>query len=150
MNIYPDPSAAAAANPPQPEQPSAPEPTPSPSSPWAGANLEAAPLAANPPIEPGDPEGKGAEESAADRLPASANPLDLALTQLRGRRDGLLLEITALEQQRDRIFQEIATNPVGQSELIAKRVKGFQAYLVGALQELAATAEQSDLVPTPV
>ena len=150
MNAYPDPSAAAAANPAQPEQPSAQEPPPSPSSPWGGAELEVAPLAANPPIEPGDPEGKGAEEPAADGLPAGANPLDLALTELRGRRDGLLQEITALEQQRDRIFQEIATNPVGQSELIAKRVKGFQAYLVGALQELAAAAEQSDLVPTPV
>lgn len=76
---------------------------------------------------PAQPEQPSAPESAADGLPAGANPFDLALTELRGRRDGLRQEITALEQQRDRILQEIATNPVGQSELIAKRVKGFQA-----------------------
>ncbi len=80
----------------------------------------------------------------------AASLLELALTELQGRRAGLLAEIAGLEQQRDRIRQEIGAHAIGQSELIANRVKGFQSYLVGALQDLAAAAEQAELVVAPV
>lgn len=80
----------------------------------------------------------------------AASLLELALTELQGRRAGLLAEIAGLEQQRDRIRQEIGGHAIGQSELIANRVKGFQSYLVGALQDLAAAAEQAELVVAPV
>jgi len=72
------------------------------------------------------------------------------LRELIQRREALLAEIRTLEKQRDRLQQEIGGNPLGRSELIAARVKGFQSYLVGALQELAATAEQAELVREPV
>ena len=38
----------------------------------------------------------------------------------------------------------------GQSDAIARRIRGFQDYLVGALQDLVVAAEQIDLVPQPV
>ena len=74
------------------------------------------------PPAPADPNGSAA---------AAGSRLELALTELQGRRAGLLAEIAALEQQRDRIRQEIGAQAIGQSEWIANRVKGFQAYLVG-------------------
>jgi hypothetical protein len=84
--------------------------------------------------------------------PAVSGPADSAdlLHDLLQRRSTLLAEIRALEQQRDRVQAEIDASPLGRSERIAARVKGFQAYLVGALQELAATAEQAELVREPL
>ncbi len=79
----------------------------------------------------------------------AADSADL-LHDLLQRRSTLLAEIRALEQQRDRVQAEIDASPLGRSERIAARVKGFQAYLVGALQELAATAEQAELVREPL
>jgi hypothetical protein len=102
--------------------------------------------------KPSDQPG-GTPPSSADANGAAAaagNLLELALSELQGRRAGLLAEIAALEQQRDRIRQEIGAQAIGQSEWIANRVKGFQAYLVGALQDLAAAAEQAELVVAPV
>ena len=88
--------------------------------------------------------------TAAGSAATAASLLELALSELQERRAGLLAEIAGLEQQRDRIHQEIAAHPTGQSELIANRVKGFQSYLVGALQDLAAAAEQTELVVAPL
>jgi len=112
------------------------------------------PEAGTPPSEdkPSDRPG-GTPLSSADPNGAAAaagSLLELALSELQGRRAGLLAEIAALEQQRDRIRQEIGAQAIGQSEWIANRVKGFQAYLVGALQDLAAAAEQAELVVAPV
>ena len=88
--------------------------------------------------------------TSAGSAATAASLLELALTELQGRRAGLLAEIAGLEQQRDRIRQEIGAHAIGQSELIANRVKGFQSYLVGALQDLAAAAEQAELVVAPL
>jgi hypothetical protein len=88
--------------------------------------------------------------TSAGSAATAASLLELALTELQGRRADLLAEIGGLEQQRDRIRQEIGAHAIGQSELIANRVKGFQSYLVGALQDLAAAAEQAELVVAPV
>ena len=90
------------------------------------------------------------EATAAGSATSAASLLELALTELQGRRACLLAEIAGLEQQRDRIRQDIGSHAIGQSELIANRVKGFQSYLVGALQDLAAAAEQAELVVAPV
>lgn len=96
--------------------------------------------------------------SPADPPPAALDPatppaadalLDLALRELQERRQGLLQEIAELEQQRQRVLTEISASPEGQAERIAQRVKGFQAYLVGALQDLAVAAEQQELVVAP-
>ena len=76
--------------------------------------------------------------------------LELALVELRQRRAGLEEEISALERRREQIQREIASSFSGQSDAIARRVKGFQEYLVGALQDLAVAAEQVELVAQPV
>jgi hypothetical protein len=122
----PDPAATGAA------------PDPSPTSSPAPSPAEAAPQA------------DGALEGESPAPSSAAGLWDLALTELQQRRRALLEEISGLEQQRQRLLEEIAANPEGQSEQIAKRLKGFQAYLVGALQDLAMAAEQQELVVTPL
>lgn len=74
----------------------------------------------------------------------------LALQDLRSQRQTLLDEIQQLEARREQINREIAASFSGQSDQVARRVKGFQEYLVGALQDLAVAAEQIELVPQPV
>jgi hypothetical protein len=76
--------------------------------------------------------------------------IDLALKDLQSRRQTLEQEIVALEKRRDQIDQDIRSSFSGQSEAVARRLKGFQDYLVGALQELVVTAEQMDLVVPPL
>ena len=76
--------------------------------------------------------------------------IELALTELQQRREALQAEITELEQRRQQIEQQMAANFAGQSDLVARRIKGFQDYLVGALQDLAVSAQQVELVPQTV
>ncbi|MFO8238440.1 MAG: DUF3086 domain-containing protein, partial [Prochlorococcaceae cyanobacterium] len=59
-------------------------------------------------------------------------------------------EIAELESRRAAISREIASSYAGQADAVARRLKGFQDYLVGALQDLAVAAEQIDLVPQPL
>ncbi len=75
---------------------------------------------------------------------------ELALQELRQRRGELEREIAELETRRAAITKEIASSYAGQADAVARRLKGFQDYLVGALQDLAVAAEQIDLVPQPV
>jgi len=107
-------------------------------------DAKALPSAEPPGVGPHPPASADGSGAAAGIL------LELALSELQERRAGLLAEIAGLEQQRDRIRQEMGAHPISQSELIANRVKGFQSYLVGALQDLAAAAEQAELVVAPV
>jgi hypothetical protein len=81
---------------------------------------------------------------------AEARWTDLALLELQGRRHELEAEISALEERRQHLQQELSGSLSGQSDAIARRLKGFQEYLVGALQELAVTAEQTELVVQPL
>jgi hypothetical protein len=74
----------------------------------------------------------------------------LALTELRQQRDALQAEISALEGRRTLIQKEIESSFAGQADGVARRMKGFQDYLVGALQDLAVAAEQVELVPQQV
>ncbi|MFM7265765.1 MAG: DUF3086 domain-containing protein [Cyanobium sp.] len=89
---------------------------------------------------------------AADSVGADAHNglMELALQELQERRTGLLEEIAELEKRRGQIEQEMARSFSGQSDAIARRLKGFQEYLVGALQDLAVAAEQVELVAQPV
>jgi hypothetical protein len=73
-----------------------------------------------------------------------------ALADLIERREALLAEIRDIEARRDRIRTEATSDFAGQSDAIARRLKGFQDYLVGALQDLAAAAEQIELVARPL
>lgn len=108
------------------------------------------PSAADEPLSAAAPEEASAAAAvAAAAVHSGAAWLDLALVELQERRQELLGEIAELEQQRQRLLAEISASPEGQAERIAQRVKGFQAYLVGALQDLAVAAEQQELVVTP-
>jgi len=56
-------------------------------------------------------------------------------------------EIKDLENKKVLLMKDIESNFSGQSENIAKQVKGFQDYLAGALQNLSQSVEKLDLVP---
>ena len=74
----------------------------------------------------------------------------LALQELRQQREALQEEIRQLEGRRGQIQKEIDSSFAGQADAVARRLKGFQDYLVGALQDLAVAAEQVELVPQQV
>ena len=85
---------------------------------------------------------------APDTAPAQWQ--ELALRELQQQREALEAEIKELSGRRDQLQQEINSSFAGQSDSIARRVKGFQDYLVGALQDLAVAAEQMELVVQPL
>ena len=89
-------------------------------------------------------------QPSAPDAPAAAPWLELALNELRQQRDGLQAEIAELSSRRDQLQQDLNGSFAGQSDAIARRVKGFQEYLVGALQDLAVAAEQMELVVQPL
>ena len=111
-------------------------------------------MSTTPDAAPGPGEGPAQVDAGGGGLPPPvANPdswPDLALTELRQRRSELLAEITTLEERRRQIEQELASSFAGQADAVARRLKGFQDYLVGALQDLAASAEQIELVAQPL
>ena len=59
-------------------------------------------------------------------------------------------EIKDLENKKISLIKDIESNFSGQSEQITNQVKGFQAYLTGALQNLSQSVEKLDLVPQPM
>jgi len=89
---------------------------------------------------------------AAAPAPAAEAPswTDLALAELRQQRSALEAELADLESRRDQLQRELNATIPGQADAMARRLKGFQDYLVGALQELAASAEQMELVAQPL
>ena len=82
---------------------------------------------------------------------AEANPvMELALKDLQVRRDALEAEINALSSRKQQLETELKANFAGQSDAIARRVKGFQEYLGGALQDLVQSVENLELVVQPM
>ena len=76
--------------------------------------------------------------------------LNLALKDLQLSRKKLEEELEELSKKKRQIEAELKSSFSGQSDAIARKVKGFQEYLTGALQDLAQSAEQLDLVVPPV
>ena len=76
--------------------------------------------------------------------------IQLALTDLQSRREALQMEIDTLQQRKQQLEADMAASFAGQSDAIARRVKGFQEYLSGALQGLAQSVETLELVAQPV
>ncbi len=76
--------------------------------------------------------------------------IDLALKDLHLSRDQLEKELEEISKKKEQIDTEIKSSFIGQSDAIARKVKGFQEYLTGALQDLAQSAEQLELVVPPV
>lgn len=71
-----------------------------------------------------------------------------ALTQLEQRKQALQISVEQLERRQERIRNEMRTTFAGASQDLAIRVQGFKDYLTGSLQDLAAAAEQLQLMPT--
>ena len=95
------------------------------------------------------PQDHPAEPTSTEADP-SQSLLKLALTELQERRDALQQEIEQLQRRKQQIESDLSTNFAGQSDAIARRVKGFQEYLSGALQGLAQSVDTLDLVAQPV
>tara|TARA_B100000965_G_scaffold108572_1_gene89749 strand:- start:1698 stop:2726 length:1029 start_codon:yes stop_codon:yes gene_type:complete len=76
--------------------------------------------------------------------------INLALKELKLSREKLEKELEELAQKKIQIDNELKSSFSGQSDAIARKVKGFQEYLTGALQDLAQSAEQLELVVPPV
>jgi len=66
------------------------------------------------------------------------------------KKDSLVREIKELETKKIEMERDIESNFKGQSDNIAKRVKGFQEYLTGALQNLSQNVEKLELVSQPI
>ena len=82
---------------------------------------------------------------------AQTQPLiNLALKDLQLSREKLEQELEELATKKVQIETELKSSFSGQSDAIARKVKGFQEYLTGALQDLAQSAEQLELVVPPV
>ncbi len=76
--------------------------------------------------------------------------INLALKDLQLSREKLEKELEELVKKKVQIETEVKSSFSGQSDAIARKVKGFQEYLTGALQDLAQSAEQLELVVPPV
>ncbi len=70
-----------------------------------------------------------------------------SLSQLEQRKQALQISVEQLERRQERIRNEMRTSFAGTSQDIAIRVQGFKDYLTGSLQDLAAAAEQMQLLP---
>ncbi len=99
-----------------------------------------------------DQPDEGSDGGAVDQTPpAPDNPVvELALKDLQSRRDALSAEITLLTNRKQQLEAELKTSFAGQSDAIARRVKGFQEYLGGALQDLVQSVESLELVVQPM
>ena len=73
-----------------------------------------------------------------------------ALDDLNKNKSSLEDEINELSIRKSQLELELSKNFTGQSDDIARHVKGFQEYLTGALRELAQSAEKLDLVVEPL
>ncbi|MFL0731216.1 MAG: DUF3086 domain-containing protein [Prochlorococcus sp.] len=76
--------------------------------------------------------------------------LRVALTELQSRRQQLEQEIKDLSNRKSQLEKELSNSFAGQSDSIARKVKGFQDYLAGAFQDLAQSVERLELVVQPV
>ncbi|MBO3459038.1 DUF3086 domain-containing protein [Aetokthonos hydrillicola Thurmond2011] len=72
-----------------------------------------------------------------------------SLSELEQRKATLQISVEQLERRQERIRNEMRTTFAGASQDLAIRVQGFKDYLTGSLQDLAAAAEQLQLVPKP-
>jgi hypothetical protein len=86
-------------------------------------------------------------EQVAQTQTALGRLVPEALSQLEQRKQSLQIATEQLERRQERIRAEMRTTFAGASQDLAIRVQGFKDYLTGSLQDLAAAAEQLELVP---
>ncbi|MGF1514423.1 MAG: DUF3086 domain-containing protein [Elainellaceae cyanobacterium] len=87
-------------------------------------------------------------EQTQDVQTAVSRLVEEGLADLEQRRKALQTSVEQLERRQERIRAEMRKSFVGVSQDLAVRVQGFKDYLVGSLQDLAATAEQLELGTT--
>jgi len=87
-------------------------------------------------------------EQVAETQTVMGRVVQEALVQLEQRKQALQIAVEQLERRQERIRAEMRTSFAGTSQELAIRVQGFKDYLTGSLQDLAAAAEQLELVPT--
>mgnify|MGYP001219257874 CR=1 FL=1 len=97
---------------------------------------------------PASPASGGSSQTVPE--PESPSWQTLATAELVERRDTLQKEIQELSQRKQQLEQDLRQSFAGQSDAIARRVKGFQEYLGGALQDLAQSVESLELVVQPM
>ena len=100
--------------------------------------------------KPKSPINKNPEPNQAITNSHTRDLINLALKDLHLSREELKKELEDLSKKKEQIESEVKNSFSGQSDEIARRVKGFQEYLTGALQDLAQSAEQLELVVPPV
>jgi predicted nucleic acid-binding Zn-ribbon protein len=88
-------------------------------------------------------------QQVSDTQMAMGKVVQEALEHLEQRKQTLQIAVEQLERRQERIRNEMRTTFAGVSQDLAIRVQGFKDYLVGSLQDLAAAAEQLELVPQP-
>jgi hypothetical protein len=88
-------------------------------------------------------------EQVAETQTVMGRVVQEALVQLEQRKQALQIAVEQLERRQERIRAEMRTSFAGTSQELAIRVQGFKDYLTGSLQDLAAAAEQLELLPTP-
>ena len=71
-------------------------------------------------------------------------------SELISKKISLVKEIKDLETKKNELDKDIESNFKGQTDNIAKRVKGFQEYLMGSLQNLSQNVEKLELVSQPI
>lgn len=87
------------------------------------------------------------QEQMSESQAMLARVIQEGVSDLERRRNTLRIEVEQLERRQDRIRAEMRRSFAGVSQDLAIRVQGFKDYLVGSLQDLAAAAEQLELVP---
>ena len=100
--------------------------------------------------KPKSPINKNPETNQAINNSHTRDLINLALKDLQLSREELNKELEDLSKKKEQIESEVKSSFSGQSDEIARKVKGFQEYLTGALQDLAQSAEQLELVVPPV
>jgi len=100
--------------------------------------------------KPKSPINKNPEPNQAITNSHTRDLINLALKDLQLSREELKKELEDLSKKKEQIESEVKNSFSGQSDEIARKVKGFQEYLTGALQDLAQSAEQLELVVPPV
>ena len=90
------------------------------------------------------------EKEGAKTLQKKDTLTQQILSEIILKKSSLEAEIKDLEKKKDLLEKEIDLNFSGKSENIAKRVKGFQDYLTGALQHLSQSVEKLELVSQPI
>ena len=76
--------------------------------------------------------------------------IEIALTDIKSKRAFLESEIKDLTDKKSKLEKELKSTFTGKSDDIARKVKGFQEYLTGALNELAESTAQLELIEQPV